>query len=197
MKFNYIKCSGREIERYLDDLIKLRIEVFREWPYIYDGSEEYEREYLQTYLDTERSLVVFVEYKGKIIGASTCLALADETEEFQQAFLQQDLDINTVFYFGESILKKEFRGQKIGHEFFKLREEFAQKTLPNLKLTCFAAVERPANHPLCPEDYKPLNEFWQRMGYQKNPKTKVQYPWTDVGDSRETTKDLFYWLKSW
>ena len=35
--------TGRGIEKYLHDLAKLRIEVFREFPYLYDGSPEYEK----------------------------------------------------------------------------------------------------------------------------------------------------------
>ena len=40
----------------LDPLAALRIAVFREWPYLYEGSSEYEKKYLDTYLRSARSL---------------------------------------------------------------------------------------------------------------------------------------------
>ena len=37
---------GEEIKAVLPDLARLRIIVFRDWPYLYDGTLEYEQEYL-------------------------------------------------------------------------------------------------------------------------------------------------------
>ena len=36
-------CTGADLKRTLDDLARLRIEVFRDWPYLYDGDLDYER----------------------------------------------------------------------------------------------------------------------------------------------------------
>ena len=37
---------GEEMKAVLPDLARLRIIVFRDWPYLYDGTLEYEQEYL-------------------------------------------------------------------------------------------------------------------------------------------------------
>ena len=37
---------GEEISAVLPDLARLRIVVFRDWPYLYDGTLEYEEKYL-------------------------------------------------------------------------------------------------------------------------------------------------------
>ena len=50
--------SGKEILPYLDDLAKLRIEVFREYPYLYDGSIEYELQYLKMLREATRGVLV-------------------------------------------------------------------------------------------------------------------------------------------
>ncbi|MCX8509604.1 MAG: GNAT family N-acetyltransferase, partial [Rhodobacteraceae bacterium] len=42
----------------LDEVAKLRITVFRDWPYLYDGDLIYERKYLAAYLESADSLVV-------------------------------------------------------------------------------------------------------------------------------------------
>ena len=49
---------GAALEAALDDVARLRIAVFRDWPYLYDGSLEYEREYLTTYRDSPGALLV-------------------------------------------------------------------------------------------------------------------------------------------
>ena len=41
--------TGDALEAALDGVAALRIAVFRDWPYLYDGTLDYEREYLQTY----------------------------------------------------------------------------------------------------------------------------------------------------
>ena len=38
------------------DLARLRIGVFREFPYLYDGSLDYERDYLADYASTEGAI---------------------------------------------------------------------------------------------------------------------------------------------
>ena len=45
------ELSGPALEPWLDALGALRIRVFREYPYLYDGTLEYEREYLRTYVN--------------------------------------------------------------------------------------------------------------------------------------------------
>ena len=52
------RVVGAAIEPYLKDLAALRIQVFREFPYLYQGTLEYEARYLKSYANSERSLVV-------------------------------------------------------------------------------------------------------------------------------------------
>ena len=43
MPVSITPVSGDAILSWLDALARLRIQVFRDWPYLYDGTEEYER----------------------------------------------------------------------------------------------------------------------------------------------------------
>ncbi len=191
--FKLINCDS--LNDYIEELGRLRIQVFREFPYIYDGDLEYEKKYLQRYIRSEKSLVILAMHENKIIGASTCLPLSEEDNEFQKPFLQQGYDLDTIFYFGESIILKEYRGNKLGHKFFQFREDHAKKTLDNLKLTTFCAVQRPSDHPLKPEGYRDLSAFWTRQGYEKT-NMKMQYPWKDLDKHKEDIKDLVFWVKN-
>ena len=45
-----LEClSGAALLPHLDAVAALRIAVFRDWPYLYDGDAAYEREYLDAY----------------------------------------------------------------------------------------------------------------------------------------------------
>ena len=184
---------GPELEPHLDGLGALRIAVFREYPYLYDGSLEYEREYLRTYVNSPRSLVVLAFDEERVVGATTCLPMADEGPEFQAAFVQGGYDLATICYFGESILLPEYRGQGIGKEFFARREAHARQH--GFKFSTFCAVDRPAAHPLRPAGYRPLDEFWRSQGYAKHPELQATFVWKEIGEETESPKTLTFWVK--
>lgn len=188
--------SGTALEPYLDGLGALRIKVFREFPYLYDGSLEYEREYLRTYVNCPRSLVVLAFDQDCVVGATTCLPMIDEGPEFQAAFLKGGYDLDTICYFGESILLPSYRGQGLGKEFFRRREAHAQ-SLGGISLTTFCAVDRPANHPFRPPAHRTLDEFWRSQGYVRRPELQATFVWKEIGEVAESPKSLTFWLKRW
>lgn len=185
-----------EITPWLDALGGLRIRVFRDYPYLYEGSLEYERDYLKIYQNARDSLVVIVtDDAGNAVGATTCLPLSEEGPEFQEPFLNAGIDVNDVFYFGESILLPEWRGKGIGKLFFDLREAHARKL--GYPVTSFCAVDRPADHPLRPNGYRPLDTFWESRGYQKQPDLKATFVWKEIGEENESPKTLTFWTHTW
>ena len=99
------KLSGAELAPYLPDLAQLRITVFRDFPYLYDGTREYEEKYLQTYLNTDEIIIVLALDGEKVIGASTGLPMEHETDEFKKPFVDNGYDPAKIFYFGESVLQ--------------------------------------------------------------------------------------------
>ena len=156
----------------LDDLARLRIEVFRAWPYLYKGTLDYERQYLPRYAEARTGTLIVAEDGGKIVGASTALGL-DEEEDFVQApFVAAGMDMTRIFYFGESVLLPAYRGQGMGVRFFEEREAAARG---HGYATCvFCAVVRPDDHPARPKDYVPLDEFWRHRGYAEAARPGVQ-----------------------
>jgi GNAT superfamily N-acetyltransferase len=186
---------GPELEPHLDALGTLRIAVFREYPYLYDGSLEYERDYLRVYLRSTGSLVVLAFDDDRVVGATTCLPMLDEGPEFQAAFVKAGYDLSTICYFGESILLPEYRGHGVGKEFFVRREDHVQSL--GLKLSTFCAVDRPADHPLRPAGYRPLDDFWRSQGYVKHPELQATFVWKEIGEENESPKTLTFWVKEW
>jgi len=186
-------ARGRDIESWLSTVAELRIRVFREFPYLYDGSLDYERTYLQTYLESDTSVCVLAFDGERVVGASTGLAMADETDEFRQPLVEAGLDIDAVFYSAESVLLPAYRGHGLYRTFFEAREAHALALGKTESVFC--AVQRPDDHPLKPRDYQPLDPVWQRFGYRPEPLIQATFPWKDIDQSVETDKPLMFYRK--
>ena len=118
--------TGAALDAALEDVARLRIAVFRDFPYLYDGDLEYERGYLQTYRDSPGAVLVGAFDGARLMGAATGTPMEDHAEDFAQAFAGTGLPLAEIFYCAESVLLPEARGQGIGHRFFDLREAHAR-----------------------------------------------------------------------
>jgi len=190
-----LERRGAELEPWIERLGELRIRVFREYPYLYDGTLEEERAYLGTYLDSPDSLAVLVTGPdGGLVGATTCLPLATGDPDFREPFIRHGLEVSSICYFAESIVLPEFRGQGLGKEFFTRREAHARSL--GLTRCAFCAVDRPADDPRRPPDYRPLDGFWQSRGYVKHPELQATFEWKEIGETAASPKTLTFWMKS-
>lgn len=189
-----IVCRGGDIAEWLSEVAQLRIDVFRDYPYLYDGDVDYEANYLQTYTRASDALLVLALDGERVVGASTGLPLAEAETDFQAPFLERGMDMDDVFYFGESILLPEYRGQGLGHRFFDEREAHA-RALGTFKWTAFAAVDRSEDDPRRPAGYRANDPFWTRRGYVRQPDMQMQLAWKQIGDEQETQQSLTFWLR--
>jgi len=186
--------SGAQIEPYLDAVAALRIAVFRDWPYLYAGDRDYERQYLATYAKSPQSLFVLALDGERVIGASTGIPLTDETAAFQKPFVDRGIALGDVFYFGESVLLREYRGHGLGHRFFDEREGYARR-LGRFALTAFCAVERDPGDPRKPEGFRPNDVFWNKRGYARQDDMFCAIEWQEIGASAPTPHQLRFWLR--
>ncbi len=191
MTLTYQTVTGEGIAALVPDLAALRIAVFRDWPYLYAGSQQNEARYLASYATARAGVIVVARDEGKIVGAATGMALEDHADDFGAAL--PDVDPADVFYCAESVLLLPYRGQGAGLRFFAERE--AQARAAGRRYAMFCAVMRPADHPARPDDYVPLDAFWRRRGYAPVEGAVAQFAWHDVGADEETTKPLQVWLK--
>ncbi len=190
-----LHLSGSAIAPYLPALAHLRISVFREFPYLYDGSVEYEARYLQTYVNSPDSIAVLLLDGDRVVGASTGLPMAHEEDEFQQPFLQQGYDPDTLFYCAESVLLPEYRGRGVYKSFFLGRENHARQ-LGGFTHATFCGVQRPVDHPMRPAGYLPLDSIWQHFGYTPHPELLTTYTWKDLGETEASPKPMQFWMKT-
>jgi GNAT superfamily N-acetyltransferase len=184
---------GAELEPWLEHVAALRIEVFRDFPYLYDGSFEYETRYLRTYVECDSAVCVLALAGERVVGASTGLAMRDETEPFRRPFEQAGFDIEQIFYCAESVLLPGFRGGGVYRGFFTARESHARAL--GKTISAFCAVQRPDDHPLRPADYQPLEPVWQHFGYQPRADLSTCFRWKDIDAADDSDKPMQFYLK--
>ena len=186
--------TGEALGAALEDVARLRIAVFRDWPYLYDGSFDYERAYLQVYRDSPDALVVGAFDGARLVGAATASPMEDHAEEFAEPLRRIGLPVEQIYYAAESVLLPEYRGRGIGHRFFDLREARA-RDLGDTHLA-FCSVLRPADHPLRPADPRSNDAFWTKRGYTPVPGAVAEFSWRDLGEHAETKKPLHFWMRA-
>jgi GNAT superfamily N-acetyltransferase len=187
--------TGTDLVAALPALARLRIIVFRDWPYLYDGTLEYEQKYLDKFAAAKGAVCIAAYDGDEIVGASTGAPMIEHADEFAEPFKKAGYDIGKIFYCGESVLLKSHRGHGLGHAFFDGREAQARK-LGGFTHSTFCRVVRPDDHPLKPDDYRPLDGFWNKRGYEPVPGIVATYSWKDIDQADETVHPMQFWMKA-
>lgn len=187
------RVVGAALADHLPALAALRIRVFREWPYLYAGTLEYEQRYLASYARAPDAVVVLARDGARVVGASTAMPLGHHSDEVVPPLVAAGYAPERVCYLGESVLEPAYRGRGLGRTFFEHREDHARAH--GSSIAAFCAVARPADHPRRPPDYRPLDPFWTRLGYVRRPDITASFSWCDEGDDHETAKPMVFWIK--
>jgi GNAT superfamily N-acetyltransferase len=195
MTVRVLPLTGKDLAAALPAVARLRIAVFRDWPYLYDGSLAYEERYLAKLAAAEGAVIVAASDGGDIVGCATGAPLAAVEAELAAPFLARGLDIARVFYCGESVLLPAWRGRGLGHAFFDHREAQA-RALGGFTHSAFCAVVRPDDHPLRPNSYRPLDAFWEKRGYARAEGLMARFAWKDVDEAEETEKPMQFWMRA-
>ena len=194
MTIHVAPLTGTALQAALDDLAALRIAVFAAYPYLYDGTAQYERKYLAEFTASPDAVLVAVRDGNRIVGAATASPLLAQDDYIREPFERLAIDPAKVFYFGESVLLPEYRGKGIGHAFFDHREAAARAW--GASHASFCAVVRPDDHPARPAGYVPLDAFWSRRGYAPVPGLTGTFHWQEHGESEESGKPMQYWMRA-
>lgn len=186
---------GKELTEHIPALAHLRRQIFREFPYLYEGSEAYEMEYLNTYMKAPRSFSALCLDGEKIIGATTAVPLLEADVAFRRPLEAAGYAPEKILYYGESVLLPEYRGQGVGKKFMQAREHYAH-SLPGISQIAFCAVIRSPTDPRRPEGYRPLDTFWKSWGFALLPGITATYSWHEIGIASEVENKLQFWLKT-
>ncbi|WP_210205881.1 GNAT family N-acetyltransferase [Hoeflea marina] len=192
---SYQVTAGDDVGHLVDELARLRIAVFADWPYLYDGDPDYEARYLARFAASTGAVVVIArDPDGRIVGAATGAPLADHADEFAAPFAAAGLDPADFFYHAESVLLAPWRGHGAGREFFRLREAAARAQ--GFRRAAFCSVIRPDDHPARPEGQSSLEPFWRRLGYSPLPGLVAQFSWRDRGEAGDSVKPMQLWSRT-
>ena len=186
--------TGAAVGERLDGLARLRLEVFRAWPYLYAGTLDYERWYLERFARAEGAVLVAVFDGDALVGAATAVPLEHEHAAFVEPLRAQGYAVERTFYLAESVLLPAYRRRGLGHRFFDLREAAARGR--GATHATFCAVVRPDDHPLRPRDNRPLDPFWRKRGYAPLPDLLARFAWQDVDQAEPTEKPMQVWIKT-
>ncbi|CAN5412218.1 GNAT family N-acetyltransferase [soil metagenome] len=189
-----VRLRGTEIQPYITDVARLRIEIFRAFPYLYDGDLAYEEQHLQSYADCADSIWILALDHQEVVGVSTGIPLQNALEDLQKPFIDKNYLVKDIFYFGESVLLSRYRSRGIYRRFYQEREAVARGG--KYGLAAFCAVERANPHPDRPHDYIAMDDFWMRLGYQKHAELSATLKWKDLNETDKSDKTLLFWLKN-
>lgn len=193
VQLTFETLAGPALHPLLPALAGLRIAVFRDWPYLYEGDEAYERDYLRAYADAPGAAVVVCRDGDRVVGAATCEPMTQGHAPVRRAFEAAGRDPATHCYFGESVLLAPYRGRGAGVRFFTDREAHARRM--GLRVAAFCGVVRDPADPRRPAGYVPLDDFWRNRGYAPVPGLEVTFTWKEVGATAETPHRLAFWIK--
>lgn len=193
MTLSLTRLTGAEASPYLEDLARLRIQVFRDWPYLYAGTPDYERQYLTAYASAPSVLLVLALDDGRVVGASSAMRLSDEDPGIFAPVKAAGLDPASICYFGESVLDPAYRGRGLGKQFFEARLAHAQ-TL-GVQRSCFAAVIRDARDPRRPTNAQDLEPLWRRYGFAPRAGLTLSLNWPEVDRAGDVAHQLQFWFR--
>ena len=185
--------TGFAVEGCLDDLASLRINIFREYPYLYDGLREDELKYLRLYMVTPDAFVISVNDSGNMVGAATGMPLRYEHDGLITPFKGTSYSVDELFYVGELLFDPEYRDCGLG---IRLLEHLVAhvRSLGNYRYLTCATVVRPDYHVRCPESYIKINRFLARTGFILLPGVTTSFAWKET-DGTNCEHPMQFWIK--
>jgi GNAT superfamily N-acetyltransferase len=186
--------TGIGLKPYLHMIAKLRMEVFREYPYFEEPDRDRETQFLRKLFSNKESIGVLIFDNTTLVGASLGYPLTVEEPSLHRPFKERHLNIESYFFFADSVLLKAYRGRGIGHHFFDAREAHVIH-YKKFKHICFCVLDHPEIDQQRPKDFIPLLDFWRKRGYIKHSEMKCFLAWKGIGEAHSTEKQMIYWIK--
>ena len=185
--------TGAVIADVLNDLATLRLDIFREYPYLYEGSREDELNYLGTYAEAPDACVILAYDGSAVIGAATGMPLIQEDAQLRDAFAGTALPLDEVYYVGELLFRPAYRNSGLGRKLLDHLESQIRSFGSYRTLTC-ATVERPDDHPLRPRDYIPITRFLARTGFVRLSGVTTSFMWRETNGVKRD-HPMQFWIK--
>lgn len=185
--------TGTVIAGTLDTLASLRLEIFREYPYLYDGRREDELDYLKSYAEAPDACVILAYDEGTVVGAATGMPFIHEGAQMLAALAGSQYSVDYLYYVGEMLFYPAFRNKGLGLQLLDQLEQHIRSLGSYRHLVC-TTVERPDAHPLQPVGYIPITRFLARTWFDLLPGVTTSVAWRET-DGVRRDHPMQFWVK--
>lgn len=187
---------GKSIAPYLHNITDLCVQIYKEYPYLYEGTSEEYFPFIEYYAQSENGIACLLFDKDRPVGVAIGMPINEMREKYKGPFMnaRPHENLGEIFYLGEYLLLKDYRGKGLGKEIY-LEFERSVKKNQNMKKICFCKIDESNQTNLEIENYKPLDGFWVKNGFKKCDDITVSVDWQNVGELNDSPHILIYWLK--
>lgn len=186
--------TGVAIADAVDDVATLRLEIFKEYPYLYQGRREDELSYLVTYAEAPDACIILAYHGHEVIGAVAGMPLIHEDARMSDAFAGTAFPLDEVYYVGELLFRPDYRNCGLGRKLLAQLERHIGSLGHYRRITC-ATVERPDDHPVRPRDYIPITRFLARTGFSRISGVTTSFKWQET-DGVKRDHPMQFWVKT-
>jgi len=189
---------GKNASEYIEYVSHLRINIFKEYPYLYQGDLEYEKKYVADYTLHNQAMIAIAKIDGLIAGISTGIPVISDSkiaQDVKEIFTKQKTEAEKYYYYGEIMILPEFRGKGLATKLYSAQDKIIKEW--GFEHACILTVIRENDHPLKPKCYNSPNSLWKHLGFfQTGYKTNLH--WQTIqsdGNSNDASNTLELWSK--
>jgi GNAT superfamily N-acetyltransferase len=186
--------KGSQIQDYLEQIAQLRLTIFKEYPYLYDGGLKDELVYLQHYTNHAEATAIITSCGNELAGAVTAIPLQYESEEITSPLASMQYPVECTIYIGELLFYPDYRNKGLGTRLLSgIEQHFHSQK--NYEYLTSATVNRAEDHLCRPEGYVPIERFLQRNQFAKMPGVTTHITWKEI-DGVHRDHEMQFWIKA-
>lgn len=193
------RFKGQAISPYVRDITDLSLIIYKEYPHLYEGTEEEYLPFIEHYTHSKCGIACLLFDHAKPIGVAIGMPMSAMRGKYQQPLLnaRPEENFDTLFYLGELLLLKEYRGRGFGKQMYLELEQLVREE-GAFKKICFCTIDEAdlKSNPMKPKDYTSLDGFWRKLGFEKYNDITFSVYWRNLFEADDTPHKMSYWIKS-
>ena len=200
MSINIEHYSGEHLAANINVLAEFRLRYFREFPYLYVGTEEGEHKHIAEYSANPTTRLILARETNadnNIIGIAIGTMLTTEPEILRQigeSLRSCEIIPEQCYYFGEMIFVPEYRHRGIGKQMLEALKNAGKEQ--GASRFCFLAIAREPNDPRRPVGHTDTDIIFRKFGFEKTA-LFVTFDWATIqrdGSVQASPNRLDLWV---
>lgn len=189
---------GEEINSHIKEITDLALAVYREYPYLYEGTADEYMPILALNGNSSCGLACLVYDNGELIGVALGMPAAEVRKHYLEPLLRVSSleEVQTSFYLAEMLLFQEYRSNGLGKQIYLALEQLV-KAEGSFNRIYFCNIVESDQNPLRPNEYVSFDDFWpmQQLGFDKCESLTFNAFWQNIGETDVTPHQQVYWTK--